>query len=106
MCDRDEPVAAPDVDPVFLAVWDTLEACGSWLALDLLFTGKMGQKAERDADSEIAEKLAEAKVRLAKALDYERIHGHGSLLVHDHPFNIRMTRHLGKPDTIPVRTAA
>ena len=106
MCDRDESAAAPDVDPVFLAVWETLEACGSWLALELLFTGKMGQKAERDADGEIAEKLAEAKVRLAKALDYERIHGHGSLLVHDHPFNVRMARHLGQIGSEPVKSAA
>lgn len=102
----DERAAESKIDPVFVGAWKTLEESGSWLALELHFTGKLGQKAARDANGEVAKRLEESKRRLAEALEYERIHGSGSLLVHEHPFNVRMARHLAKAQADHLRTAA
>lgn len=75
---------------IFVSAWATLEESGNWGALDLLLNGKGGERVERDSDEPLARRLAESRRRIADALDHERVHGRGSLLVADHPFNVEM----------------
>jgi hypothetical protein len=76
------------------------EERGDWAAIGAWVTTDLFARMERYADSQLRDQLSGIRQRLAVAQKYEAHHGIGSLLVLDHPFNIRMAQELraqGKP---------
>lgn len=63
------------------------EERGCWYSVRRFLDGRIFANIERFADAEVREYLAGVRSRLAEAEAYEGVHGKGSLLKLDHPWN-------------------
>src|SRR3546814_2708336 len=63
----------------FMAYLSRSEECGAWHRVAVLLEGKTFARIKKIADEELLQRIAVWEEKLAKAREYEAIHGQGSL---------------------------
>ncbi len=65
------------------------EERGSWYTVERLLRSSLFERVRAASDGGTLRELAELESRLAVAKSHEVLHGEDSLLVADHPFNVK-----------------